>query len=220
MRAGAKGAAGLVPAAAVGAILQAGLRRLLHGQLRRPRARALRGGAAQRGPAPRSVRRGDLGEMLFLSPADSLWVRGVSLERKESPPRRRSSRRRSRCSSSTGPASSCRSSRPASSARSSRRCASCTVATSCSGSLAGQPAATGEGSSPPLLPAGLRFYFIDGGLIGLSRQLPLLADLRFVLAIEGVPKELLGDVQLLQSWLCMLAQMHGVDTQAIARTSP
>ena len=72
----------------------------------------------------------------------------------------------------------------------------------------------------PLLPAGLRFYFIGGGLIGLSRQLPLLADLRFVLAIEGVPKELLGDVQLLQSWLGMLAQMHGVDTQATARTSP
>ena len=77
-----------------------------------------------------------------------------------------------------------------------------------------------KAAHPPLLPAGLRFYFIGGGLIGLSRQLPLLADLRFVLAIEGVPKELLGDVQLLQSWLGMLAQMHGVDTQATARTSP
>lgn len=48
------------------------------------------------------------------------------------------------------------------------------------------------------------------------RHMPIIADLRFVLAIDGVPAAVLRSGELIGEWLALLRELRGVDTQTRA----
>ena len=57
-----------------------------------------------------------------------------------------------------------------------------------------------------------------GGPKEARRQMPIVSDLRFVLAISGVPALVLRRGRLVEAWLSLLTQLQGIDTQRRAVT--